>query len=142
MTRKKGIIPYILIIAYLAIVLYYTVISREPSETYFYELTPFKTIRDFLSVDYDSHGQYILREVLVNIGLLMPVGSLLGFQVSRGFTFQKVLLFGLLTSLSIETLQLITKSGTFEVDDLIWNTLGCIVGYGIARLIRGLQLTN
>ena len=75
-TKKVGIILWILLLVYISIVFYFTVISRELSDEYKMELMPFKTIVDIPHVDYNSHGRYILREMLVNVGLLMPVGFL------------------------------------------------------------------
>lgn len=34
----------------------------------------------------------------------------------------------------IEVLQLISKRGIFEIDDIINNTLGCMIGYGIVMI--------
>ncbi|SDQ17915.1 Glycopeptide antibiotics resistance protein [Prevotella sp. khp1] len=134
---------WIIQLVYLSVVFYFTVISRELSDEYKMELMPLKTIVDILHVDYDSHGQYILRQVLLNIGLLMPVGFILGFLstwLKNDVCIRKVILFGFLTSLSIETLQLISKTGTFEVDDLIYNTLGCTIGYFVCTGILSVCL--
>lgn len=134
MMKKVNITLWILLSVYLSVVFYFTVVSREPSGDCKLELLPFNTIVEFFNVPYHSHGRYILREVLVNIGLLMPFAFLLGhpsFLPGTGVRFRKVVFLGFLTSLTIETLQLITKTGTFEVDDLIYNTLGCAIGYRI-----------
>lgn len=37
----------------------------------------------------------------------------------------------LFISLTIEVIQLLTKVGCFDVDDMILNTLGAALGYGI-----------
>lgn len=134
-TKKVGIILWILLLVYISIVFHFTIIYRKLSDEYKMELMPFKTIVDISHVDYNSHGRYILREMLVNVGLLMPVGFLLGFTstlLKKSICIQKIILLGFLISLSIETLQLITRTGTFEVDDLIYNTLGCAIGYLIS----------
>ncbi len=41
------------------------------------------------------------------------------------------ILSGFSISLTIEVIQLITKVGCFDVDDMILNTLGAALGYGI-----------
>ena len=51
-------------------------------------------------------------------------------------TFGKVTLFGFLMSLTIEILQLPFAVRASDVDDLILNTAGCVVGYGIYALVR------
>ena len=132
MIKNADVTLWILLLVYISLVFYLTIICREPSDEYKLELLPFKTIIGFFSVGYDGHGRYILRDVLVNVGLLMPVGFMLGFHSflpKNGINIRKVIFYGFLISLSIETLQLISKTGTFEVDDLIYNTLGCAIGY-------------
>lgn len=69
--------------------------------------------------------------VLLNIFMFVPFGILLPLLHSR---FQRAIwTFGgaLLFTLSIETFQLITSYGIFEVDDIFNNLLGAIIGYGI-----------
>lgn len=142
--KKLNVTLWIILLVYLSVVFYFTIISRESSDEHKLELLPFKTVIDFLNVDYDSHGQYILREVLLNIGLLMPVGFLLGSPLASfriGAMLHKVIILGFSISLIIETFQLITKTGTFEVDDLIYNTLGCAMGYLILPKKKTLNIT-
>ncbi|MCM3764934.1 VanZ family protein [Neobacillus niacini] len=75
--------------------------------------------------------------LLLNIFMFVPFGILLPLLHSR---FQKAIwTFGaaLLFTLSIESFQLITGFGIFELDDLFHNLLGAIIGYGILKgLIR------
>ena len=46
-------------------------------------------------------------------------------------TFALIILSGFFISLTIEVIQLLTKVGCFDVDDMILNTLGAALGYGI-----------
>ena len=46
-------------------------------------------------------------------------------------------LIGLGSSLVIEIVEYITKTGVFDIDDLIMNTLGTVIGYFIAKLVFG-----
>lgn len=39
-------------------------------------------------------------------------------------------------SLIIELLQLVMLKGCAEMDDIIHNTIGCMIGYGILYLLR------
>ena len=51
---------------------------------------------------------------------------------SRGFwccTF-----IGALTSLTVECLQLITQRGYFQIDDILTNTLGSVIGWLVFRM--------
>ncbi len=42
-----------------------------------------------------------------------------------------IILSGFSISLTVEVIQLITRVGCFDVDDMILNTLGAALGYGI-----------
>lgn len=135
MYKIKKILFLILLFVYLFVILYCTVIVREQGNEYRTVLIPFGSIKQMMEVDYPSHGQYILKEILINIALLMPVGFFYSLE-SREYSLEKFLkaaIIGFGISLCIETLQLVTKRGVFEVDDLIYNTIGCVVGWGVVR---------
>lgn len=87
-----------------------------------------------------------LYEKIYNVLFFMPYGGLLaafmGSNSSNGSTgsngskgFKGAVLIGFLTSVGIELLQLITRTGTCETDDVICNTVGCALGAGMACLI-------
>lgn len=69
-----------------------------------------------------------------NILIFMPFGMLLPLLL-RGMSnpWSKVLLLSFTFSLGLETAQLILAIGTFDVDDLILNTAGGLLGYGVYR---------
>lgn len=70
---------------------------------------------------------------VLNVILFIPVGLLLGFGI-REITWKTVLLSGLSLSLLVELLQFIFKRGLCEIDDVIHNLLGCIVGFALYKL--------
>ena len=61
----------------------------------------------------------------VPYGFVLPV---IARRMRNGFF---IILSGFCISLSVEAIQLITKVGCFDVDDMILNTLGAALGYGI-----------
>jgi len=63
------------------------------------------------------------------------VGLLLGCAFD-GIKWWKVLLIGLFLSVGIEALQFFLKKGFPEVDDVIHNTLGCMIGYGVYSIAK------
>ena len=84
----------------------------------------------------------LLYEIVMNVVLFIPVGFLWGTQTTKRTTRQQWLvafLLGIGLSLGIELLQLAFKKGSFEIDDIIYNTLGCLMGFalwrGLSRLI-------
>lgn len=88
-----------------------------------------------------SYGAYfrgedskLLSENIMNVVVFIPVGLLLGVSF-RSMSWVKALGIGCCISLGIEILQLILKRGFCELDDVMHNTLGCVMGFGIYRLI-------
>ncbi|WHY86776.1 VanZ family protein [Neobacillus novalis] len=69
--------------------------------------------------------------VYLNIFMFVPFGILLPLLQSRYRRAIWTIGAALLFTLSIETFQLMTGYGIFEVDDLFNNLLGAIIGYGI-----------
>lgn len=122
----------ILIFAYYLIVLGFTVIRRDVQSNSDYDLVPFSSWRTLLSVPYEGHGEYILKEIIINVLMMAPVGIVFG--LSRSSALPRCLAVGLLISISIEFIQYCTRTGLCETDDVIHNTLGCLIGYGVGRL--------
>lgn len=69
--------------------------------------------------------------VLLNIFMFVPFGILLPLLYSRFKRAIWTIGAAFLFTLSIESFQLITGYGIFEIDDLFNNLLGAIIGYGI-----------
>lgn len=88
-------------------------------------------------------GDYsaFVRLIIGNILLLMPLGVLIPL-INKKYRLLKVSLVGLAVSLGIEGLQLVGNLlyggalRTVEIDDVIFNTLGCIAAYLLLALCR------
>ena len=61
----------------------------------------------------------------------MPYGFVLPIITRRMRNGFFIVLSGFAISLTVEVIQLITRVGCFDVDDMILNTLGAALGYGI-----------
>ena len=91
--------------------------------------------------DYDNKRDLLLN-VIGNVAMFIPSGIVLPFVYKRLNSFWKVLLAGIGISLCIEIIQLPFSVRATDIDDLILNTIGVIVGYGIVTLIRCLRRTK
>ena len=95
-------------------------------------LVPFVNLMDY----------EIKREMLVNIignfAMFIPTGIMTPLIYKNINSLKKVVLTGFLISLVIEVIQLPFAVRASDVDDLILNTLGCLVGYSILALIRAI----
>ena len=77
--------------------------------------------------------------VIGNIGLFIPTGILLPSLYKRLGGFGEALLAGAGLSLAIEMIQLLFPGSVTDIDDLILNTAGAAIGYGIYKLVRSFQ---
>ena len=124
--ERKPRLAASLLIAYVFLVMSVTVLSRGHRIENNTLLKPFWS---YMALIYGKRKYSIVTEIVLNILMLIPVGFLLPFLVKK-----HTILYGFLCSLCIEVFQLVTKRGYFEVDDLIHNTLGVVIGYGLYRL--------
>lgn len=95
-------------------------------------LIPFVRLRDF------AYRRDLLLNVIGNTAMFIPSGILLPILYKRLDGFFKTLAAGASISLGIEVLQLPFSVRSTDVDDLILNTLGAAIGYGIFAAVRGL----
>lgn len=75
-----------------------------------------------------------LRNIILNILMFIPFGFMLPLLFRKCEKFYITYFLGLCMTISIEVLQLITNRGVFEIDDIMNNTLGCMIGYGIVMI--------
>ena len=87
---------------------------------------PFKTIVPELT---QLHLMDIVN-LIGNIIPFMPIG-LLAPLVFRSISWQKALLLGVVTGLTFEVMEVVFRVGIFDVDDVILNGLGVMIGYGV-----------
>lgn len=79
-------------------------------------------------------------QVLGNIALFIPMGILVPIVSPRFASFRWMLLIGLVMSVSIECIQYFQQSfgalRNADIDDVILNTVGVLIGYGLFRLTQ------
>ena len=66
----------------------------------------------------------------------IPCGFFLPIVSRRGRKWYNTILLCFSLSLSIELIQLVFKVGSFDVDDLLLNTLGGVAGYVGNRVVQ------
>ena len=98
-----------------------------------YNLVPFKSIGSQIKHISESLA---LINLLGNIVPFVPFGFLLPIAYKRINSFVKVFSVGLLSVILIEVFQFITKLGSFDVDDIMLNSIGIIIGYFLIWLVN------
>lgn len=69
------------------------------------------------------------QQIIFNILLFLPLGLLLAFLGKKGVGLRAACLVPLGLSVLIETAQLLARRGFFDVDDVLNNTIGGMLGY-------------
>jgi glycopeptide antibiotics resistance protein len=75
-------------------------------------------------------------QVIGNLVMLLPLGIYVPLLFPKLSGFFRVFIICLLVSISIELMQLITNVRSTDIDDVILNTSGAIVGYGVYKILR------
>lgn len=96
-------------------------------------LIPFVNLFDYEEL------RYLLVNVIGNTLMFVPSGVIFPCLFKRLDTFLKVVLAGAGVSLCIEILQLPFSVRASDIDDLILNTSGVIIGYGVYALAKKLK---
>lgn len=119
----------LLLIEYIFLIFCSTVFFRTTGETRQYDFHPFWS--------YDRPE--LLVENIMNVVVFIPVGLLLCIAFKQ-MTWWKALLMGCGISVTIEALQFFFMRGFSEVDDVMHNTVGCILGYSLWLMVHGAWL--
>ena len=113
-------VSFCLLMGYVFLVFCTTIFFREETFEKRYYLHPLWSY----SVLYNK----LLAQIIMNVILFVPIGFFAGGALKKKHIWN-ALGFGFVLSLFIEVTQLISTRGVFNVDDIIHNTLGCVLGF-------------
>lgn len=126
-----------LLIVYLLFVLASTVLSRtKVQELSYRELMNLDLIGCWLERSRGASANH--WELILNFVMLLPFGFL--WPVATGRKLPGTLLLGFVLILVIELAQLLTRRGWFELCDIVDNTIGVLLGYGLYAVGKRLIL--
>ena len=120
----------LLLIEYIFLIFCSTVFFRTTSELRKYDFQPFwsyKAIQD--------GREDLLAENIMNVVVFVPVGLLFGIAFKQ-MTWWKALMIGCSISVTIESLQFFFLRGFSEVDDVLHNMVGCLIGLEMLTILR------
>lgn len=104
--------------------------------SYRYNLIPFREIRRFI-VYADLLGPMaVISNLFGNIVIFMPFGFLVPILGRKKWNFWFTSLLSFALSLAVECIQLVTRTGCFDVDDIFLNTIGGMLGYLVYALVQ------
>ena len=113
---------------YVTLILYFTIYIKETQPGNNYNYTLFWSYLD----DAAGEGSFYFKENMLNAFLFMPLGALFPLAFKR-IRWWQVFLLSLCLSVIIELIQLITKCGFSELDDVFHNSLGSMVGFFLLK---------
>ena len=108
-----------ILIGYMVVLFSSMVLKRQTYMIMRTRIKPFSTYR---------HFPYLSGETIANIISFVPIGLLCGKK-------WKGILVGINFSVFIEIIQLLSRKGFFEIDDLFNNTIGTLIGVSIVQAI-------
>ena len=127
------ILGKVLFVLYIIFVFYFLLISEIYGRTgemqeYHYNLILFKEIKRFWNYRNQLGIFATATNLLGNVLIFLPFGFFMA-MASKYRSFLSTLIYSFALSLTIELSQLFMKVGCFDVDDLLLNTIGGILGF-------------
>lgn len=94
---------------------------------------PFRTIGEYLAAlrNGSMNRSIPIQNLLGNLLLFLPMGVYLPLLFAGMRSFRRTIVTILGVLMGIELLQMFTRLGSFDIDDLILNMAGAMLGYGI-----------
>ena len=138
--RKQG---FVLLVLYLVLLTYFLFFAEAMGRTpdshadYSYNLVLFKEIKRFIIHREILGYKAVALNLMGNVIAFMPFGFILPEvwdQLNKWYT---IILLGFLFSLGIEIAQMTARVGSFDVDDLLLNTIGALLGYIVFVIAKG-----
>ena len=130
MMQKRREVSAVLLGIVVALILWITILGRETQSSGLLFYKPFHSLGHILR---DIQRGGLRGNFLGNILLFIPVGLLMPSMTGWK---KRTIVIGAALSIFIETIQIATRRGAFDPDDIILNTFGCIIGYALLRVVR------
>lgn len=132
--KKRHIVAGILFLLYFIVLFYFLFFSEEMGRTYserayHYNLVPFKEIGRFLRYREVLGMKAVLLNIVGNVAAFVPFGVFLPIFSARSRKLWRTVYYSFELSLLVEVLQLVFRVGSFDVDDLLLNTVGGMLGF-------------
>lgn len=127
---NKGML--VLCLTYVLGILYITLFSRMGTVNTSIKMDVFGDLKEALQ----SGSAEPMRHVLMNIALFVPFGFLFSMVHPKKLRSSAYpILTGAMFSTMIETIQMVFRIGQCDIDDIIGNTLGTVIGFLIFCII-------
>ncbi len=132
-TGVYRILGKLLFVLYIGFVFYFLLISEVYGRTgnvveYQYNLVLLREIRRFWNYREQLGWFATIANLAGNVVVFIPFGFLMP-MASKSRSLVVTTFYSFILSLAVEVFQLVLKVGCFDVDDLLLNTVGGLIGY-------------
>ena len=127
---------------YSFVLIYILFLSRGTNTHYSYaqyfrqftNFIPFETIIEYVERYANGYWRLSTLNLLGNLFLFTPMGMLRPCVFPNLNRFWKVTLTVLIMVVAVEITQGILRVGSVDIDDVLFNVIGAMIGYGLIRL--------
>ena len=142
--KQLGYLGNIIFVLYLVVLAYLLFFSENYGRTdtereYRYNLVLFREIKRYLVYHRQLGIGNVIVNLLGNIAAFMPYGFWLPKINKVCDGWWRILFWSFGFSLGVEIIQLVTKTGAFDVDDLMLNTVGGLLGFVVYKMFEKYQ---
>ena len=145
-TTRNQKLGWVLFVLYLIALTYLMFFAESLGRTgnaqaeYSYNLELFKEIKRFYIYREQLGWKAVVLNLGGNVAGFMPFGFIFPIISRRGKRWYNTFLLGFFLSFCIEITQLVFKVGSFDVDDLLLNTIGGILGFLCYKTVQEIRI--
>lgn len=128
--NERDYVLWALLVEYAFIVICSTIVCRGTLYSKFehIQLSPFWTYRSIIA---QTPGVSVW-DIVLNVVMFLPLGFLVKL-LYPSLSLGKMLLIAVACSLCIETSQYVFEKGIAQIDDVMHNAIGAMIGWGVAK---------
>lgn len=134
--RVESILFWGIVVFYILLLMDVVFLSRLSSgaSIRLVNLVPFHSIQSYINVDDGVHYRLLDVNIWGNILLFVPMGIYVPL-IKKSFSFLKTLLSLVFISLLIEGIQYLFILGSADIDDVLLNVMGGLLGWVFYRFL-------
>jgi glycopeptide antibiotics resistance protein len=142
LTTRRGkaetVVILVVFALYAAFLLKLLLLSRAPGSERSINLVPFATIADYASSHSSGTGRTAFANVLGNILVFIPLGAYASWLRHRASAWATMLTVAAV-SVAVEIIQGVFALGASDIDDVILNCVGGLIGVLAFRLLSAIM---
>lgn len=141
-SKTRPLILLALMLIYLIVLLGLTVFRGSLSGSRSVNFIPFATISEYIKSIFTGNRIIGFANLAGNLVIFLPLGYITALLTSKMRNVVKISGLSLVVSISIEVLQYLFACGASDIDDVILNTIGGLLGYGVYLLVSRFAWTR